>query len=344
MIRSIFAGLLGLFSIAAVGALPLACQSGGIGDPCIPEDEYNAAFAGFKVTEENIESRSFQCSTRICLVNHFQGRTTCPEGQAPPADEVNADGTISTQRRHFCTPTDQSNPGHDKGTCLADSTDMCVEADTYAPDCDRPACTKDEDCNGGKCDKGICPDPCPSGLVCDTNRKVCGCITVNPETPAGYACVHTDSKDTKSLSVLKSFVCHTPDNCQAAGADAATNAGKDCCVPGTDTPTTAAVCGQCIGTAAKKSTRSADQSVYCSCRCGIAEGAPPEDNFNFCECPTGFSCSEVRPAVGLGDPLLTGKYCVKEGTEYKAQPVGECGAVSGYFDSKLCEGTPGKAQ
>src|SRR5689334_9307103 len=100
MTRSILAGLLGLFSIAAVGALPLACQSGGIGDPCIPEDEYSAGFAGFKVTEENIESRSFQCSTRICLVNHFQGRTTCPEGQAAPE----ADAPTSTQRRRFCTP------------------------------------------------------------------------------------------------------------------------------------------------------------------------------------------------------------------------------------------------
>ncbi len=343
MTRSIFAGLLGLFSIAAVGALPLACQSGGIGDPCIPEDEYSAAFAGFKVTEENIESRSFQCSTRICLVNHFQGRTTCPEGQAPPVTIL--DAATSTQRRRFCTPTDLDNPGHDKGTCLADSDDMCVEADTYADDCDRPACKDSAECpNNAKCDKGICADPCPSGLVCNTDRKVCGCVTGDPNTPDGYSCVHTDPKDPKSLAVLKSFVCHAPGNCQAADADAKTNAGKDCCVPGTDTPTTAAVCGQCTGSTTKKSTRSADQAVYCSCRCGIAEGAPAEDNFNFCECPTGFSCSEVRPAVGLGDPLLTGKYCVKEGTEYKSQPVGECGAVSGFFDSKLCQGTPGKAQ
>lgn len=331
MTRSIFAGLLGLFSIAAVGALPLACQSGGIGDPCIPEDEYSAAFAGFKVTEENIESRSFQCSTRICLVNHFQGRTTCPEGQAPPLSI--ADAKDSTQRRRFCTALDAKNPGHDKGTCLADSTDMCVEADTYAPDCDRPTCSSNTDCpNNGKCDKGICPDPCPSGLVCDSNRKVCGCSASGKDYPDGYTCVAADPNDEKSLRVLKSFVCHTPGNCQSADADAKTNAGKDCCVPGTDTPTTAAVCGQCTGTSQKKSARSAEQAVYCSCRCGIAEGAPAEDTFNFCECPTGFSCSEVRPSVGLGDQQLTGKYCVKEGTEYKGLEVGECGGVTGYTD------------
>ena len=84
MTRSIVSGLLGLISVVAVGALPIACQSGGVGDPCTPEDEYNPDFAGFKVTEENIESRSFQCQTRICLVNHFQGRVSCPLGQAEP--------------------------------------------------------------------------------------------------------------------------------------------------------------------------------------------------------------------------------------------------------------------
>ena len=28
-----------------------------------------------------MESRSFQCETRLCLVNHFQGRVSCPYGQ-----------------------------------------------------------------------------------------------------------------------------------------------------------------------------------------------------------------------------------------------------------------------
>src|SRR6185369_16444207 len=68
MTRSILSGLLGLLSVIAVGSLPSACESGGVGDPCTPEDEYNPQFAGFKVTEVDIESRSFQCQTRICLV------------------------------------------------------------------------------------------------------------------------------------------------------------------------------------------------------------------------------------------------------------------------------------
>jgi hypothetical protein len=65
----------------ALGVLALGCQSGGIGDPCTPEDEYQQYFSGYEVTEVNIESKSFQCETRLCLVNHFQGRVSCPYGQ-----------------------------------------------------------------------------------------------------------------------------------------------------------------------------------------------------------------------------------------------------------------------
>lgn len=337
MTRSILTGLLGLFSIAAVGALPLACQSGGIGDPCIPEDEYSANFAGFKLTEENIESRSFQCSTRICLVNHFQGRTTCPQGQAAPGPYNPTDPADLKQHR-FCNPTDPINPGHDKGDCDPTTDDLCVEADVNADACVPPAaCKNAEECGGAACVNGHCPNPCRGGLTCDPTRNVCTCLPQNAKD--GYLCVLSDPNDAKSLKVLKSFVCHTPNNCQTADGDAAANKGKDCCVPGTDTPTTSAVCGQCTGSKAKKSPRSADQSVYCSCRCGIADGAAEEPDFNFCECPTGFSCSQVRPFVGLGDRLTTGKYCVKEATEYKDNVVGECGTVSGFFDSEICEGS-----
>ena len=58
-----------------------ACKSTGVGDPCTPEAEYNPEFNGFSVDEVNFESKSFQCQTRLCLVNHFQGRVSCQYGQ-----------------------------------------------------------------------------------------------------------------------------------------------------------------------------------------------------------------------------------------------------------------------
>ena len=76
-----------LLATALLGLFPLACQPGGVGDPCTPEDEYDVKFSGYNAKEVNVESKSFQCETRICLANHFQGRVSCKYGQdAPPAE------------------------------------------------------------------------------------------------------------------------------------------------------------------------------------------------------------------------------------------------------------------
>ena len=70
-----------LISTISTGFVAVGCKSGGVGDPCIPEDEYSAKFSGFGVAEANVESRSFQCETRVCIANHFQGRVSCAYGQ-----------------------------------------------------------------------------------------------------------------------------------------------------------------------------------------------------------------------------------------------------------------------
>jgi hypothetical protein len=70
-----------VLATALLGLFPLACQPGGVGDPCTPEDEYTQGFSGYAPKEVNVESKSFQCETRVCLVNHFQGRVSCKYGQ-----------------------------------------------------------------------------------------------------------------------------------------------------------------------------------------------------------------------------------------------------------------------
>jgi hypothetical protein len=295
MIRSIVSGLLSVFSVVVVGSLPAACQSGGVGDPCTPEDEYDARFAGFKVTEENIESRSFQCQTRICLVNHFQGRVSCPLGQGAPV---------------VCGPNAPPCPGGQE----------CALSATFARECDPANGTND--CNGRPCNEKGRYCECASELDCPQEIDAAGLdrwfCNANPDIGAVNQCM--------------SFVCHnpSPDACQKAGAT--DNEGKACCVPGTTDPVAAPVCGQC----AADSNRNAEQAVYCSCRCGVATGEPEDPDFNFCECPDGFTCSEIRKDVGLGDKQITGKYCIKAGTEFKGEQL--CGQVQGYFDSTLCKG------
>ena len=307
MTRSIVAGLLGVISIGFLATIPLACQGGGVGDPCTPEDEYDPQFGGFKVTEENIESRSFQCQSRICLVNHFQGRVSCPLGQQ------------DTQVKQ-CSP---NNMGSD---CAAGEN--CVESASIAAPCDPTHANKgNDDCLG-------------FGNKCNAAGKFCECGTssdcLNLGTPS-----HPFFCEEKSHQ-CKAFACHATNNCQLATNDDAHNvtaAGlpKDCCIPGTDTPVVTPVCGQCRGPTGKQSTRGADQAVYCSCRCGVAQDEPDDPNFNFCTCPSGFSCEEIRKNVGLGDPEITGKYCIKDDTKFV--DANQCGNVKGAFPSEAsCSG------
>jgi len=79
MTRKILAGLAAAVAISIFTGT--GCQSSHVGDPCTPEQEYDPSFLGFAETEVSVASKSFQCQTRLCLVNHFQGRVSCPYGQ-----------------------------------------------------------------------------------------------------------------------------------------------------------------------------------------------------------------------------------------------------------------------
>ena len=83
--------------VVTVATAPLfatGCKATGIGDECVPEQEYNPEFNGFDEQEVNVESKSFQCQTRVCLANHFRGRVSCQYGQdqagAPPGGAKSA--------------------------------------------------------------------------------------------------------------------------------------------------------------------------------------------------------------------------------------------------------------
>ncbi len=277
----------GFASLGLVG-----CPSGGVGDPCTPEDEFRENFAGFDLTEANIESRSFQCQTRLCLVNHFQGRVSCPEGQDTPTN---------------CTD--------DAGLC--GDGESCQPGGVILTDCDPTSCSEDgadeNNCNDSEGHNAAC-----GGNRCDETGRFCHCT--EGQCPSTYNCDPNTNLCTTSVCKL--------DNPEPG------NDGR-CYIPGTEDPVAVSVCGQC-------SQRPAEDAVYCSCRCGSPSENPPEgdDNFNFCDCPDGFSCEEVRQNVGLGDPQLTGKFCVKEGTNTDDDT--DCGTVTGFLGPQ-CNGTSAPA-
>jgi hypothetical protein len=340
MNRSILYGLLAPLSVGAVAALPIACggggaQSTGVGDPCIPALELNTDFAGFNVAEEDIETGSSQCPTGICLVNNFQGRVSCPAGQAPPK---------------------QCHGTSDTSSCATGQS--CVLSETQAPAC-TPCAPGDATCVDSCLAAGF-PNPCdPTSLYCAcTTSEVIGGVTFVCEPPA-----HCSTASCPM--VLNSYVCHTPGDCQAASDTVMTAEGKDCCFPGSDSPVAVSVCGQCDAA----SKRNADEAVYCSCRC-CAPCCPPcptgsdslclpqgddptnpscstdtstcgsacDPNFDYCTCPSGFSCVDIRPFVGLGNAGAAGAYCVKSGTAFQATEASMCGAgaAGGYVGDTTC--------
>lgn len=71
--------------------------------------------------------------------------------------------------------------------------------------------------------------------------------------------------------------------------------------------------------------RREDQAVYCSCRCANADGRT-DDGGEYCACPSGFSCEQLVPDIGLGGESVAGGYCVKAGTNQV--PTGQACSAS----------------
>ena len=132
-----------VLATAGLGAAGLACPAGGVGEPCIPNLEYNATESGATETGAQIEDRSFQCETRVCLVNHFRGRVSCPWGNTEGGSKVA------------------------EATCYVPGTHTKVTAPV------KPQCADRKDnvycsCRCGGADPAATYCQCPSGFVCDT--------------------------------------------------------------------------------------------------------------------------------------------------------------------------------
>jgi hypothetical protein len=148
---------------ALCGLFPLACQSSGVGDPCVPEDEYNTEFNGFDPAEVNVESKSFQCETRVCLVNHFRGRVSCKYGQ-----DVDAMG-MPTGQKVCCVPGQYDSTTHQCAPSADPSAPNKIAVAVNAQVQNR----KSEDTVYCSC---RCDGP-------EANARYCKC-------PSGYACTH----------------------------------------------------------------------------------------------------------------------------------------------------------
>jgi len=76
--------LVGTDGLAAAGAGAGVDRGTGaqLGEPCVSELERLPGFPGYSAKELNIETDTSTCASTVCLLNHFQGRASCPYGQA----------------------------------------------------------------------------------------------------------------------------------------------------------------------------------------------------------------------------------------------------------------------
>lgn len=208
----------GSWSVALLlGLAALGCTPGGVGDPCTPEDEYQASFNGFQVTETNVESRSFQCETRLCLVNHFQGRVSCRLGQASQLDPVTNMPLPAGEYNPKCSiPGTAVTPTHSTDNIEvkvpAQLVDRQTEKAVYCScRCDGP------DKNARYCE-------CPEGFQCEKlvdNLK----LTQGSGQLAGSYCIRAGSKYDPTKSSVETC-SDNPKACGCSGDNPSPECGK----------------------------------------------------------------------------------------------------------------------
>jgi hypothetical protein len=172
--------------VVCVGVVPACSDDIGVGDVCTPEREYDPSFNGFDKGEVYIESRSFQCRTRVCLVNHFQGRVSCPYGQGPHGEAPSGPetspcaipGTLDTAVAG--NPADQKLQSTVRAQCMDRTADKAVYCSCRCANAD------------GRTDDGATYCGCPDGYSCEQLRGSIGSQFSEGQT--GAYCIKNGTK------------------------------------------------------------------------------------------------------------------------------------------------------
>jgi hypothetical protein len=190
------------------------CNGTGVGDPCVPELEYQQSFLSFSRTEVSVESKSFQCQTRACLVNHFQGRVSCPYGQTSTAGStigLGPDGTAATA----CKTPGLKNPvngvvswttGPSNGHTLTDPAKGAV----VDPQCTQRTADTAVYCScrcaniDGKTNDGFNYCSCPDGFTC---AQVLSSIGIGNEGLTGAYCIKANTDYDPSMDCSAANEC-----------------------------------------------------------------------------------------------------------------------------------------
>jgi hypothetical protein len=148
----------------------------GVGDPCVPLLEREAAFLGFDEKEVNLETGSPSCSTGVCLINHFRGRVSCPYGQA--ADGSGPAGAAPCATSGSKVPVVGGNDPRRQAQVSPQCVDRSGDRTVYCS-C---RCAND----AGRTDDGLAYCACPDGFEC---ASVVTSIGASSRDIAGSYCI-----------------------------------------------------------------------------------------------------------------------------------------------------------
>jgi hypothetical protein len=186
----------------ALGVLSSAgCQATHVGDPCTPEQEYDKSFLGFSKDEVSVESKSFQCQTRLCLVDHFQGRVSCPYGQA-------ADGGTYAPLGCYTPGINQRVDGIDSTGTLVDP----IKQAAVLPQCSKRTAPDAVYCScrcaniKGQTDDGANYCKCPDGFDC---TQLVASIGSTDQGLTGAYCVKHSAQYDPLASCVGATTCQT---------------------------------------------------------------------------------------------------------------------------------------
>jgi len=139
------------------------CGPGDVGDPCIPNAEYSATYEGASERGTQVEDKSFQCESRVCLVKNFRGRVTCPLGNAKG-------GSVYDDGRAECTI-----PGTNEIVTAAVPSQCSTRTESVYCSCR---------CAGNDPNARYCE--CPAGFAC---RDVTSSLDADLARPGDKYCV-----------------------------------------------------------------------------------------------------------------------------------------------------------
>lgn len=168
---------------------------GNIGDPCLNPDELYPSVSGHRVNETVLLKPFNACSTGICLINHVQGRATCPLGQDAPTICAGPNDT-SCGSGLSCVAAGQNGPtcyftSEDGGAPVLDASD-CLSG-VCNPVRNTCQCTSDAHCPQGtacdpvtqECTRYVChrPGECQSADATDAENAGKSCCAGEADVP-----------------------------------------------------------------------------------------------------------------------------------------------------------------